>query len=559
MRKKLIPLLLAAMLLLACLTGCQSGEPTKTPTQAPQTESTPAPAQTQPPVQTPAETQAPAETPAPTVPVSYKTEMVIAYANDLKATSEKGVGDMTLASLAGERLVEYVDGEIVPSLASSWTIHEEDASIDFTLAENIFFSDGTPVTAEAVKQTYERLLAYENFDWTEMDRVASVEALDDSHLRINYLPDRFGYICLCGLAEYNCTILAPSSFETPGDPTSPLVNYVGSGPWKVVEYVKNEYTVLVPNEFYHGEKPQLEKLTIRVITSAESRVMSLQAGDVDAVIDYFHGGSGYTPRNFLSSLETQGFRIYGVDLPLTQVLGFNYKSGPWSENAALRKAYACAIDAREIASLYDGWIDAADGYFDELTPFAREYSVNSCAYDPQKAGELLAQSGQADLAPNMIINSSNADEVLIGQLVKDQLARIGVTVNLEVLDSSEYSTRKKAGEFDLYCYYLGGPVRRTVTRLEGRFVDDSHEYLSYGGSGCLTTPEIMRTVTAATAAFDEAEQAEAYQAFYQAVDEGTPCVPLFFDRLYVVTAPNVEGLTFVCSEPFFNDVTIPEG
>ena len=556
MKKKLIPMLLAAFMLLACLAGCQGGEKTPTqPTQAPQPSVAPA---TQAPAQTQAPTTAPTEAPTPEPSVSYKTEMVIAYANDLKATSEKGVGDMTLASLAGERLVEYVDGEITPSLAASWTINEADACIDFTLAPNIFFSAGTPVTAEAVKQTYERLLAYENFDWTEMDRVSSVEALDDSHLRINYFPDRFGYICLCGLAEYNCTILAPSSYETPGDPTSPIVSYVGSGPWKVAEYVKNERTVLVPNEYYHGDKPQLEKLTINVISSAESRVMNLQAGDVDAIIDYFHGGSGYTPRTFLSSLQSQGFQIYGEDLPLTQVLGFNYKSGPWSGNATLRKAIACAINTEEIASLYDGWLEAADGYFDDLTPYAAQYGVKSCTFDIERAKELLAQSGEANRELSMIINSSNADEVLIGQLVKDQLSKIGLTVNLEVLDSSEYSTRKKAGEFDLYCYYLGGPVRRTVTRLEGRFVDDSHEYLSYGGSGCLTTPDIIRTVKEATAAFDKAEQATAYQAFYQAMDEGTPCVPMFFDRLYVVASPDVQGLTFFCSEPFFNNVTIPE-
>ncbi len=556
MKKKLIPMLLAALMLLACLAGCQGGEKTPTqPTQAPQPSVAPA---TQAPAQTQAPTTAPTEAPTPEPSVSYKTEMVIAYANDLKATSEKGVGDMTLASLAGERLVEYVDGEITPSLAASWTINEADACIDFTLAPNIFFSDGTPVTAEAVKQTYDRLLAYENFDWTEMDRVSSVEALDDSHLRINYFPDRFGYICLCGLAEYNCTILGLSSYETPGDPTSPIVSYVGSGPWKVAEYVKNEYTVLVPNEYYHGDKPQLEKLTINVISSAESRVMNLQAGDVDAVIDYFHGGSGYTPRNFLSSLQSQGFQIYGEDLPLTQVLGFNYKSGPWSGNATLRKAIACAINTEEIASLYDGWLEAADGYFDYQTPYAAQYGVNSCSFDIERAKELLDQSGEANREFSMIINSSNADEVLIGQLVKDQLSKIGLTVNLEVLDSSEYSTRKKAGEFDLYCYYIGGPVRRTVTRLEGRFVDDSHEYLSYGGSGCLTTPDIIRTVKEATAAFDKAEQAAAYQAFYQAMDEGTPCVPMFFDRLYVVTSPDVQGLTFFCSEPFFNYVTIPE-
>lgn len=555
--KKCFVLILAALMLMACLIGCQGKEPAPTqPTAAQPTAAQPTPAAGAKETQTPQTTTAPTE--APTPAVSYKSEMVIAYANDLKATSEKGVGDMTLASLAGERLVEYVDGEIVPSLAASWVINGPDSSIDFTLAPNIFFSDGTPVNADAVKKTYDRLLAYENFDWTEMDRVESVEVLDDSHVRIHYFPERFGYICLCGLAEYNCTILAPSSYENPEDPTSPIVNYVGSGPWKVEEYVKNEYTVLTRNEYYHGDMPQLEKLTIRVITSAESRVMNLQAGDVDAVIDYFHGGSGYTPRNFLTTLEAQGFRIYGEDLALTQVLGFNYKNSLWSGNTALRKAIACAIDAEEIASLYDGWIQAADGYFSYMTPYATEYGVNSCGFDLEKAKQYLAESGQTSPEYTMIINSSNADEVLIGQLVKDQLSKIGVTVDLEVLDSSEYSTRKKAGEFDLYCYYIGGPVRRTVTRLEGRFVDDSHEYLSYGGSGCLTTADIIRTVKEATAAFEKEAQAPAYKAFYEALDEGTPCVPLFFDRLYVVTASNVEGLTFVDSEPFFNYVTIPE-
>ncbi|ODA42111.1 ABC transporter substrate-binding protein [Desulfosporosinus sp. BG] len=86
-------------------------------------------------------------------------ELTIAYGLDTDARSIKGTGDMLLKIFSADRLVELIDGKIQPSLASSWDIKDNGKTIIFKLRKDVKFSDGTPFTAEAVKFTYDRLLA----------------------------------------------------------------------------------------------------------------------------------------------------------------------------------------------------------------------------------------------------------------------------------------------------------------------------------------------------------------------------------------------------------------
>jgi ABC-type transport system substrate-binding protein len=79
-----------------------------------------------------------------------------------------------------------------------------------------------------------------------------------------FKPDLAGIIALTSFGEYHCTIISPNSVHPKGDALAPMADFVGTGPWKVAEYKKDQYTVFVPNQYYYEKKPILKKVTLRI-------------------------------------------------------------------------------------------------------------------------------------------------------------------------------------------------------------------------------------------------------------------------------------------------------
>ncbi|WP_050741353.1 ABC transporter substrate-binding protein [Acetobacterium bakii] len=482
-----------------------------------------------------------------------QTELKIAYGKDTGAVSEKGNGDMLLTIFAGERLVEVVDGEVVPSIAESWEVKDAENCISFKIKKGLKFSDGTDLTAKEVKLKFDRNIALKSFQWTELDRIDKIEIPDDNTINFYYKDGMDGYVALAGFAEYGNTIVGSNSFQTPGDPTTPMVEFIGSGPWKVEEYVKDQYTTFVPNENYIGEAVKLEKVTVNMIKDDEARVLAIQAGDVDAIVDYYHGGSAYTPRNLLSTLKEEGFQILKQEMPMTTVLAFNYTNNEAWKNIKLRQAMNYAINKDEIAGLFDGWISPAnDAYFSDCSPFTTALGKQSYKYDPEKAKSLLAECGLEGFSPKMLVNSENIDEVKMAELLQSMLKESGINLQLDVMDATKFAEAKKGADWDVYSYYIGGPERRIYSRNEGRFDKSTPEF---GASGCYTSESIVTAVQSAVDPFDENERKKGFKEFYAAIDAEAACVPLYYDAVFVVANEGVKGIEFVGTEPVFDNVT----
>ena len=363
--KRIMAFTIAALLLTGLLGGCQNNA-----NSSPQAQST-----------------------AGTQKSSVPQTLTIAYGKDTDAQSIKGAGDMLLKIFAGDRLVEYIDGKVQPSLAESWDINDEGKQIVFHLRKGIKFSDGTDFNAKAVKFSYDREIAFKDTSWTEIDRISSIEVKDDNTIVFNFVAGKEGFIALTSFAEYQCTIISPNSTQTPGDFKTPLATFIGTGPFKVSKYVKDQYTEFVPNEYYYGDKATLTKVTVKVITDANSRVIALQTGDVDVVTDYYHGGSAYTPRNMLTTLKSQGLQILSKELPMTEAIAFNYKKSPWNSLTA-RQAMNYAINKIEISKLFDGWLNVASKtMFASSAPYVDQTQQQLTTYDLEKAKALFKEAG----------------------------------------------------------------------------------------------------------------------------------------------------------------------
>ncbi|MFH0995417.1 MAG: ABC transporter substrate-binding protein [Pseudomonadota bacterium] len=493
---------------------------------------------------------------APTAQNKEKTvqEITIAYGLDTDAQSVRNSGDMLLKIFTTERLVELEGTKVVPGLAESWDIRKNGETIIFNLRKGLSFSDGSPFNANAVKFTFERLMAFNSSAWTEIDRINHLEIIDPYTIAVHYKDGMSGYIALTAFAEYGCSILSPNSVKPEGNPRAAIVSLSGTGPWMIVDYQENQYTVFVHNPHYHGVRPVLDKITIKTIPKAEARVLAIQSGGVDVVVDYCHGGSAYTPRNMLKSLKEQGFKILKKEMPMTTYLVFNYKKAPWND-VQVRKAFNHAINKDDIAALFDGWINTAKtALFADMAPYISDAGTAVIPFNRQKAKQLLLDTGfPLHGSINLIAQGQNPDEVKLCEVIKAQLMEVGVDVQLDVLESGGYLERTKNGKYDLRIYYVGGPERRIFTRMDGRFNPDASEFGEYG---FFAAQEITAVLKKAVSSFDEEERKINFHQFYEIVNELAAGVPLYFNAVFVVCKPEIEGIKFISSEPRFDSVQL---
>ncbi len=476
--------------------------------------------------------------------------LTIGYGKDTSIVTTQ-VMDFMPEMMVLERLIEYRDGEVLPSLATSWEIKDNGKTIVFHLKDAKFL-DGSPFTAEDVKFTFDRLKATKFYSWSEVDRIKSIEVIDPHTIAFHYEDGKEGYIALTAFGEYHSSIMSPLSVEPKGNVSGKIVNPIGTGPWKVEEYVKDQYTIFVHNEYYQGEKPRVNKIIVKDIPSAETRVLALRSGDVDMLVDYYHGGSSYTPRNLLEPLKNEGFNVIKNEMPMTIIIRFNYKKDPWTD-VRVRKAVNYGIDKDEISALFDNWVSGAkQGLYSEKGPYIKETNVVTYPKDIDKAKALLKDAGYENLEAELILQGENPDEVKLGELIQAQLKKIGINVKLVVLESGPYSVKSK-GDYDLSIFYIGGPERRGYVRTEGRFNPEAPEF---EGSGVYSDPELKNILVKAVSPFDGNERQEAFKEFYQLLHEKAGVVPLYYDAVFIVADKKVKGIKYVSSEPSFSGVWI---
>jgi peptide/nickel transport system substrate-binding protein len=182
-----------------------------------------------------------------------------------------------------DTLVGYDENlNIVPRLAKAWEVSEDGMTITFHLREGVTFHDGTPFNADAVVFNINRLIdpktrvplrTYINF-------VESARALDEYTVEV-----KLRYPHGPALARFTApvnSIVSPAAVEKYGADFGR--HPVGTGPFKFVEWVRDDYILLERNEDYWGEGPYVDELLIRVVPEDGARVLMLEAGEADVIV-----------------------------------------------------------------------------------------------------------------------------------------------------------------------------------------------------------------------------------------------------------------------------------
>ncbi len=463
-------------------------------------------------------------------PVSGGT---LIYATDREplCLDPQSLGDMPQVFIAEQFLDSLVSmdahGRIGPWLAKSWDISADGLVYTFHLREDVHFTDGTPLPAEAVKANLDHMVDPRTQSSTDRNYVQQQYVrtdIIDAHTAAVHLSRPYAAF-LEVLSQAFLGIESPAALQRPEEAN--CASPVGSGPFKVVRWDRQSQVVLERNPDYawapptarHQGPAYLERIIWKFIYEPSVRFATLQSGMAD-VIDSLppeaHAPARANPDVKLLLRSRPGNPTHG---------NFNATREPFND-VRVREAFvrAANVDAA-LKSVFFGEFPRAGGPLSSVTPFYDAAFERAQSYDPQRADRLLDAAGwtkrdaegyrakegrrlsvQVPLAAGGL---SDADRALWEQ-VQASTRKVGFAVDLEPMSDSEARIRTSVRwDYDIRPGYWNTNTPDVLRFLFGAaFINPGGPYHS-NGSG-FSSPELDRILAQAL----EMQDLEARQSLY---------------------------------------------
>ncbi|MGW9412753.1 ABC transporter substrate-binding protein [Arthrobacter cupressi] len=345
-----------------------------------------------------------------------------------------------ILSLSGclETLTRYDEaaGKIVPSLATEWK-QTSPLEWDFTIRGGVKFQDGSPLTAEAVVGSLQRVLkAAVPARAFNPKVVSSVKALNEHTVRVTTPTE--SPLVPYRLASVNTGVLSPAAFQ--GTTVDPFRHC--TGPFTPVSEKAKQSLTLDRNENYWGGEVQLAGAEVRFVTDGATRATQVQTGEADVSLSI--------PVSGLAALESDSnVKVLKADSPRTATLYMNNGKAPF-DRVAFRKAVTSALDLEALAaSVYEGAAIPANGPFAPSEPWAGG-NPGAPTRDVDKAKKLLADAGYtADRPLEIIAIVERAEFADVATVIQDNLKAVGVPVSILTKEYAAVEPDLLAGNYDM--------------------------------------------------------------------------------------------------------------
>ena len=439
------------------------------------------------------------------------------------------------------------DGTCSPRAATSWESADGGYAILFHLDEWAAFHDGTPVTAQHWVDTIAlvtnpacNVLGRDTFaGLTGTDEIGAAiegenlgaEAVDEHTLKLTFynpvVPEEF-------LVEYNRDIyVLPTHLLTDIAPEDLVTsdfwqNPVGSGPCQFVSEVSGSTLVLSANKDYQLGAPGFDTLTITVMDKA-NLLTALIAGD----LDYYTFGGSISEEN-RPVAEQAGFAVGEGTVPSTfYELMINNET---VDSADLRHAIEKALDKELLCQQNTGSLGTVTNT--SILP-GTEYSrpAGESTYDPEGAKELLAQAGYDGETFTLACTSQRAS---LAALIQQNLADVGIQVEIETVDSATMFAGMSDGTYDL-AVASHTPTSLPLWFTGSRFTADNNLFRVPDLSQYTTLLTALEEETNETARIDLVDEWEAL------LNQEMPFIPLWFSYALHVQSKTVTGIDYAAA------------
>ena len=468
-----------------------------------------------------------------------------------------------------QNLVAFKPGsfDVVGDVAKRWSVSADGKTWTFDLKPGLVFSDGTPLDAKAVKFNFDRWRlpsdpAHGNFAYSYYvvtfgglpGAIADVATPSPTRVVIR-LSKPLGPF-LRDIAEQAFALGSPRAIAA--DPKGFELKPVGSGPYMVAVWQRDDHITLVANPRWSGPKPGYQTVIIRDIPDQATSVLSIQKGDIDMLTDP-------RPDDAANLAKQTGITVLRQPSNNVSYLAMEVEKKPFGD-VRVRRAVAYAIDVATMAqSLYSGGATVAGNW----TPpgmLGENASLHVYPHDAAKARALLAGAGFPHGFTSSLMYSTAPRPYLpepqrVAETIQANLAEAGITVTLQPYEWGVFLDKIRHGQHEMcligWTGDNGDPDNFFYPLLDQ---DAAHKDGSAQNYSFWRDPAFHRLMLAGQATIDDARRKGVYQQANAMVHDQVPAVSLVHTTVPIVMKAALNGFVPSPNTSYhFNLIRAPKG
>ena len=435
--------------------------------------------------------------------------------------------------------------EVEPDLAESWSVSPDGLVWTFKLRKGVTFHDGTPWNAEAAKFNFDRMAdpMYPYHDVKGFDYEYWSDFMADSFKDAKVVdPYTFQVVLKQPNAPllYNLSIIA-FQFNSP----AALKKYgaqafgqhpVGTGPYKFVEWVRDDHITLEANPaFFRKGLPKTKRVVMRVIKDNAARFLALKANEVQAI-------ELPNTDDVKVAMQDPNLKVGYRPAFNTGWVRFNMND-PMLKDKRIREAMALAINRQAIVDgLYGGYGQVAEQHMPPVM-WGRIEGLKGMPYDPNKSKQLLSEAKypngfSIDFWYIPVSRPYFPAGKEIGTAIASDLSKVGIRVHLQTEDWAAYLKDRKTNKFPMFMIgWIGdnGDPDDWLGYFFPKF-DAENAYLSYNNA------TVFDLINKAKVTSAQAERAKLYAQAEQLILDDYRDIPIAHAKVPILMRKNVQGL-----------------
>lgn len=455
---------------------------------------------------------------------------------------------------------DFKEGRLVhlPGLAESWEQSEDKKQITFHLRKGLLWDDGKPLTAWDYAFSYELIRDPETLSprrpYTDrMDDAKPYEVLDDYTIRFNYKWD-YNFLTMMSHAGMNPVpkhLLLDADRAQLKEHRLNKVMPVGHGPFRLLDWKRDQSIRISRNPACKiQEVPRINRIEIKIIPEYATRIAELKSGKVDLV-------ESIQVKDIESVRSYPNVKIYRRGYRFMDYIAWNQQNDLFKDRR-VRRALTMSIDIQRFIRAYlttaSGEVTAMPAY-STFTPELKDYhdpDFKLLPYDPAKAKALFAEAGWTDsdndgvldkdgkkFTFTLLTNSGNPRRQDMGVVVKEELDKLGVLVNLEYMEGTTFfgNLRKKEYEAAISGWSAGlfpdpSDIWMTSTKEKPR----TFNFTDY------SNPEADKLINEGLNTSDLETEKTAYKKLLRIIYEDQPYTFLFWRAEYFALDKRFRGV-----------------
>jgi peptide/nickel transport system substrate-binding protein len=428
-----------------------------------------------------------------------------------------------------------------PWLARSWEVSPDAKTFTFTIAGNVKWHDGRPLTADDVRFSIEYYRDRDASSAWMKDVIQSIE-VNGNKVTLN-LSRPYGNL----LTEFmTYSVLPRQVWEKTAEPLKyeGEDRVMGSGPYKFQSWdpAAGKFIFLANPDYFQG-KPLIDRLEVNVYSNMDALVMALSRGDIDTWWDY----SGEFPYTYIPNLIKSGQVEFAsaAFLGVPAAIGFNLDRSPM-DNLDFRKAISLSINYSQIVEqVFSSYGAVPTAGFVPSTHPNFDSSIPKLETKPDEAKKLLDSQGLKDINNDgtrentagkpmtltLLVQTGSASNSRCAEMVSGYLKNVGIAVQIKMADSATWIATKDKMDYDLV-FFRATPWGTLMHAGHGSGYFDSRRT----GSGVLhnfNNAEYLAACDARLGSGDAQEQAKMDLKIQQLQAQLLPAIPLaWIDSVY---------------------------